>query len=104
MPDEFAAQVTSVAALAEPVRRELYQYVIAQPEPVSRDQAGEAAGIPRHTAKFHLDRLCDEGLLQAEYRRLSGRVGPGAGRPAKLYRRGDRQFSEIGRASCRERV
>jgi len=33
--------------------------------------------VPVHTAKFHLDRLCDEGLLQAEYRLLPGRVsGP----------------------------
>jgi predicted ArsR family transcriptional regulator len=29
----------------------------------------------------------DGGLLEAEYRRLTGRTGPGAGRPAKLYRR-----------------
>jgi predicted ArsR family transcriptional regulator len=46
-----------------------------------------------HTAKFHLDRLCDEGLLETEYRRLSGKSGPGAGRPAKLYRRAGRQFA-----------
>jgi predicted ArsR family transcriptional regulator len=46
-----------------------------------------------HTAKFHLDRLCDEGLLQTEFRRLTGRTGPGAGRPAKLYRRADREFA-----------
>ncbi len=93
MPDEFATQVTSVAALAEPVRRELYQYVSAQPEPVSRDQAGEAAGIPRHTAKFHLDKLVDEGLLDVEFRRLGGRRGPGAGRPTKLYRRSAREVA-----------
>jgi predicted ArsR family transcriptional regulator len=37
-------------------------------------------------AKFHLDRLVDDGLLLAEYRRPPGRGGPGAGRPAKLYR------------------
>jgi len=49
--------------------------------------------VPVHTAKFHLDRLCDEGLLQTEFRRLSGRTGPGAGRPAKLYRRASRQFA-----------
>jgi predicted ArsR family transcriptional regulator len=44
-------------------------------------------GVPRHVAKFHLDRLEDEGLLDAEFRRPAGRGGPGAGRPAKLYRR-----------------
>jgi predicted ArsR family transcriptional regulator len=46
-----------------------------------------------HTVKFHLDRLVEEGLLEVEYRRLSGRTGPGAGRPSKLYRRGARQVS-----------
>jgi predicted ArsR family transcriptional regulator len=38
-------------------------------------------------AAFHLDRLAEEELLAVEYRRPSGRSGPGAGRPAKLYRR-----------------
>ena len=61
------------AALAEPVRRDLYLYVVGQPEPVSRDQAAAGVGVPRHTAKFHLDRLVEEGLLDTEFRRLSGR-------------------------------
>ena len=49
--------------------------------------------MPGHTAKFHLDRLVDEGLLDVEFRRLSGKTGPGAGRPAKLYRRSRRQIA-----------
>ena len=85
--DDFAAQVSGVGALAEPARRGLYLYVVAQPEPVSRDQAAAGTGLPRHTAKFHLDRLVEEGLLATEFRRLSGRRGPGAGRPSKLYLR-----------------
>ena len=48
-------------------------------------------GVARHTAKFHLDRLVEEGLLDTEFRRLSGRQGPGAGRPTKLYRRSARE-------------
>ena len=48
-----------MAALAEPVRRDLYLFVAAQPEPVSRDQAAEGVGVARHTAKFHLDRLVE---------------------------------------------
>ena len=47
--------------------------------------------MPRHTAKFHLDKLVEEGLLDTEFRRLGGRQGPGAGRPTKLYRRSDRE-------------
>ena len=91
--DDFAAQVSGVGALAEPARRALYLYVVAQPEPVSRDQAAAGAGLPRHTAKFHLDKLVADGLLDTEYRRLSGRRGPGAGRPTKLYRRSSRQVA-----------
>jgi predicted ArsR family transcriptional regulator len=93
MTDDFATSVGGVSALAEPLRRELYLFVVAQPGAVSRDQAASGVGVARHTAKFHLDRLVDEGLLDTEYRRLSGRDGPGAGRPAKLYRRSGRQVS-----------
>lgn len=89
--DDLATQVSGVSALAEPARRALYLYVAAQAEPVSRDQAATGAGLPRHTAKFHLDKLVELGLLETEFRRLSGRRGPGAGRPSKLYRRSDRQ-------------
>src|SRR5690606_29150594 len=80
-------------ALAEPTRRELYRYVAAETEPVSREQAANALGLPLHAVKFHLDRLVADGLLDVEFRRLSGRSGPGAGRPAKLYRRSARQFA-----------
>jgi predicted ArsR family transcriptional regulator len=90
--DDFDAQIAGVAALGEPVRRALYRYVVAQPDPVSRDQAAEGTGVPRHVAKFHLDKLAQEGLLEAEYRRPPGRRGPGAGRPTKLYRRSSREL------------
>ena len=90
---ELDQELTDVAALADPVRRDLYRYVAAQPEPVSRDQASEGVQVPRHTAKFHLDKLVEAGWLVVEYRRLSGRRGPGAGRPSKLYARSGRQVS-----------
>jgi predicted ArsR family transcriptional regulator len=79
--------IDAVAALAEPTRRALYDLVAASREPVGRDDAVAALGISRELAAFHLDRLVEVGLLQTEYRRRSGRTGPGAGRPAKLYRR-----------------
>lgn len=91
--DDFAQRVSGVAALAEPIRRELYDYVVAQTSAVSRDQASAGVGIARHTAKFHLDRLVDEGLLDIDFKRLSGKNGPGAGRPTKLYRRSARELS-----------
>lgn len=83
----FARRVTMLGALSDPVRRALYRFVAEQPGPVSREQAADGVDVPRHKAKFHLDRLVDEGLLVTEFRRLTGRTGPGAGRPAKLYRR-----------------
>ena len=91
--NEFAERISGVAALAEPIRRSLYLYVASQPEPVSRDQASDGVGVARHTAKFHLDRLVEEGLLDTDFKRLSGRRGPGAGRPSKLYKRSARQVS-----------
>lgn len=83
-PDDVLA---AVAALGDPLRRRLYRFVGAQDHAVSRDEVAEGAGVSRSAAAFHLDRLVDEGLLQTEFRRLTGRQGPGAGRPAKLYRR-----------------
>lgn len=80
-------RLARIAALGEPIRRALYRYVVSRREPVGRDQAAEAVGVPRHTAKFHLDRLETDGLLETEYSRPPGRRGPGAGRPAKRYRR-----------------
>src|ERR687896_1101341 len=85
--EAFARRVTMLGALSDPVRRALYRFVAEQPGAVSREQAADGVDVPRHKAKFHLDRLVDEGLLVTEFRRLTGRTGPGAGRPAKLYRR-----------------
>jgi predicted ArsR family transcriptional regulator len=93
MGDDFADRVAGIGALAEPARRALYRYVVSQPDAVSRERAADGVGIAVHSAKFHLDRLVEEGLLDVEYRRLSGRTGPGAGRPAKLYRRSAREVS-----------
>ncbi|MFE9650290.1 helix-turn-helix transcriptional regulator [Streptomyces sp. NPDC006365] len=85
--------VSAVAALDEPTRRRLYDHVVRQPAPVSRDEAAEALGLARQTAAFHLDRLADESLLDVVYERRSGRTGPGAGRPAKLYKRSGKQVT-----------
>jgi predicted ArsR family transcriptional regulator len=82
-----------IGALADPLRHQLYEFVCSQPAPVSRDQAADALGIAHHQAKFHLDRLEAEGLLECDYARLTGRSGPGAGRTSKLYRRARRDIA-----------
>lgn len=87
------AQLRSIASLGEPVRQTLYRYVTERSEPVSREQAASGVGVAHHIAKFHLDKLEEDGLLEVEYRRPAGRTGPGAGRPAKFYRRAARDIS-----------
>lgn len=84
--------VSAIAALDEPVRRRLYDYIGGRRAPVGRDEAAAALGLTRSTAAFHLDKLVDEGLLTTEFARLSGRTGPGSGRPSKLYRRSHREI------------
>jgi predicted ArsR family transcriptional regulator len=85
-------QLTGLAGLGDPIRRALYRYVVERGDPVSRDDAALAAGISRPLAAYHLDKLIDDGLLEARYQRRGGRRGPGAGRPAKHYIRADRQL------------
>jgi predicted ArsR family transcriptional regulator len=87
-----STDIQAIALLDEPIRRSLYEWVVTLPGPAGRDEAAAAVGISRALAAFHLDRLVEGGLLVTEYRRLSGRTGPGAGRPAKLYSRAPREF------------
>ena len=75
------------------MRRRLYEVVRERAEPVGRDEAAAAAGVGRALAVYHLDKLVEAGLLTASYQRPPGRSGPGAGRPAKLYTRSDREFA-----------
>ncbi|GHE85733.1 ArsR family transcriptional regulator [Streptomyces spiralis] len=79
--------IDAIAALQDPVRRRLYEYVAAQGREVGRNEAAEAAGVTRTLAAHHLERLTEAGLLESGSRRLTGRSGPGAGRPAKVYTR-----------------
>jgi predicted ArsR family transcriptional regulator len=88
-----AADLMAVALLAEPTRQRLYLYLRERNEPVGREEAARHAGIKPRLAAFHLDRMAEAGLLEVDYRRLSGRVGPGAGRPAKVYSISSRSFS-----------
>ena len=90
---DLGSQAAGIGALAEGTRRRLYEYVVAQPGPVGREEAARELSLAPHTVNFHLDRLADEGLLDVEFRRLTDRTGPGSGRPAKLYRRADREFA-----------
>lgn len=85
--------LSALSGLDDPVRSQLYEFVSGSAEPVGRDEAAAAAGIGRALAAYHLDKLVGLGLLTASYRRPSGRTGRGAGRPAKLYARSEREFT-----------
>ncbi len=85
--------IERVALLDEPARRRLYDFVTGRDAPVGRDEAAAGTGLSRGLVAFHLDRLAEAGLLEVQFRRLTGRTGPGAGRPAKLYTRATRRVS-----------
>ena len=62
---EGSDRVAAVAALNEPLRRKLYDYVVSENGGVTRDDAVEATAVARLVAAFHLDKLVDAGLLRA---------------------------------------
>jgi predicted ArsR family transcriptional regulator len=90
---DFERRVSAVSALADPLRRRIYDLVAAGPDPLGHDAVAARLGVPRSTAAFHLTRLAAEGLLDVESRRLGERTGPGQGRPAKVYRRAERDLA-----------
>ena len=85
--------IGAAAAINDPVRRALFEFISASTLPVSRDAAAAAVGVPRSTVAFHLDRMAGAGLLDVEYRRPIGVTGPGSGRPSKLYSRASGEFA-----------
>jgi predicted ArsR family transcriptional regulator len=91
--DQDVDDLSALALLAEPARRQLYELVRSKDDAVGREEAARALGISVKLAAFHLDRLAEAGLLDVSFRRLTGRVGPGAGRPSKLYRTSPRRLS-----------
>ena len=83
-----------LSSLAGGVRRRVYRAVAAKhPEAVDRDEVARAVGISRSLAAYHLDRLASDGLIEVSFARRSRRSGPGAGRPAKFYRRSSREMT-----------
>ena len=90
---DAADDLTAVALLAEPIRQRLYLYLRERDEPVGREEAARHVGVKARIAAFHLDKMAEAGLLEVEWRRLSGRTGPGAGRTAKVYSVSSRSFS-----------
>jgi predicted ArsR family transcriptional regulator len=74
-----------LAAIGDPELRDALLWVRAQAEAVDADQLAAYQGIHRNVARSRLERLTEAGLLDAGFERRTGRTGPGAGRPAKVY-------------------
>jgi predicted ArsR family transcriptional regulator len=85
LPDDEQEIQRMVSALGDPTRRRVFFTVREAGELMGKDDVAEAVGITRRLAGFHLDKLVEQGFLRAEFQRRTGRTGPGAGRPAKLY-------------------
>ncbi len=85
-PRDLEQRIAAIAALDQPLRRDLYRLLASTPAWTTRDEAAAALGIPRSVAAFHLDKLADAGVVAVRVERVGGRTGPGAGRPSKHYR------------------
>ncbi|MGH9063987.1 MAG: helix-turn-helix transcriptional regulator [Acidimicrobiales bacterium] len=86
---ELDRSLNVLALLSDPVRRELYRHVRGEIDPVTRDQAAQAAGISRKLAAFHLDKLVEAGLLLAGFRSRPHHLG----RPVKVYAPSEMELS-----------
>lgn len=82
--EEDEGRWSAAAALVDPSRRGLYEYVRQQDHPVSREEAAAARQISRNLAAFHLDKLVEAGLLRARYQVPPDRPR-GRGRTPKVY-------------------
>jgi predicted ArsR family transcriptional regulator len=82
---DLEQRIAGIAALDQPLRRELYR-LLADGEWWTRDNAATSLDVARSVAAFHLDKLAEAGVVEVRFERTSGKQGPGAGRPSKLYR------------------
>ena len=72
-------------AIGESELRETLLCVRGSAGPVTADDVSVALAVHRSVARGRLERLVRAGVLETSFARRSGRSGPGAGRPAKLY-------------------
>jgi predicted ArsR family transcriptional regulator len=77
--------VERLDAIGEAELREALLYVRGSATPVTADEAARALEVHRSVARGRLERLVRAGVVETSFARRSGRTGPGAGRPAKLY-------------------
>jgi predicted ArsR family transcriptional regulator len=77
--------VDALEGIAQPELREIVLFARSRSRPVSADDVSARFHVHRSVARSRLDRLAEAGLLTVGFERRTGRSGPGAGRPAKIY-------------------
>src|SRR3954454_2718542 len=77
--------MTRLDVLGTSALRDTLSHARAQERPVSADDVASAFAIHRNAARPGPEPLAPAGLLEPAFERRSGRQGPGAGRPAKVY-------------------
>jgi predicted ArsR family transcriptional regulator len=86
MAADLERRIAGIAALDQPLRRDLYRHLAKTGTWSTRDDVATALALSRSVAAFHLDKLAEAGVVEVRFERTTGRRGPGAGRPSKLYR------------------
>lgn len=77
--------MNALDAIGDPELRQALVFARSQARAISADELAAAQGVHRNVARSRLERLVGAELLAATYERRTGRTGPGAGRPAKVY-------------------
>jgi predicted ArsR family transcriptional regulator len=75
-----------LAAAGDPQLRRVLLYARGRRDPFTAHEVAVVVGVHRNVARNRLDRLAGAGFLTVTLERLGGQRGPGAGRPAKVYR------------------
>jgi predicted ArsR family transcriptional regulator len=77
--------VDALGGIAQRELREIVLFARSRSRPVTADDVAARFHVHRSVARSRLDRLAEAGLLAVGFERRTGRSGPGAGRPAKIY-------------------
>jgi predicted ArsR family transcriptional regulator len=75
-----------LAAAGDPQLRRVLLDARSRRDPFTADEVALVLGVHRNVARSRLDRLVEAGFLMVTPQRRGGRRGPGAGRPANVYR------------------
>jgi predicted ArsR family transcriptional regulator len=75
-----------LSAAGDPQLRQILLYARGRRDPFTAAEAAVDLNVHHNVARSRLDRLTDAGFLSVTLERRGGRRGPGAGRPAKVYR------------------